>query len=99
MTLSEHAERNREAWTALAPEYATSAERAWTQNEVTWGVWRVPDSGSTRCRTWPARTSSSGVRDGVPLRPWLPGRARVTGVDVTPAQLETARAMRVKFGP
>ena len=33
------------------------------------------------------------------LSAWLARKgARVTGVDVTPAQLETARAMQVKFG-
>jgi SAM-dependent methyltransferase len=98
MTLSEHAERNREAWTALAPEYATNAERAWTQNEVTWGVWQVPDS---EVHALPDVAGKDVVELGCGtayLSAWLARKgARVTGVDVTPAQLETARAMQVKF--
>jgi len=99
VTLSEHAQRNRDAWTALAPEYAGNAERAWTQDEVSWGVWQVPDA---EVHALPDVAGKDVVELGCGtayVSAWLARKgARVTGVDVTPAQLETARAMQVKFG-
>jgi SAM-dependent methyltransferase len=96
--LSEHARRNREHWTELAPEYADWARRAW-QAEEAWGVWKVPERDlhvvgdvadkdvlELGCGT--AYLSSYLARRG----------ARVVGLDLTPAQLETARLMQREFG-
>jgi ubiquinone/menaquinone biosynthesis C-methylase UbiE len=98
MTLSEHAERNREAWTGYAPEYAANAERAWGQEDVTWGVWQIPDA---EVHALPDVRGKDVVELGCGtayISAWLARKgARVTGVDVTPAPLETARAMQAKF--
>jgi len=100
VTLSEHAQRNKEAWTAYAPQYAASAERNWMQEEITWGVWSVPES---ELRALPDVSGKDVVELGCGtayISAWLARRgARVTGVDITPAQLETARAMQAKHGP
>jgi ubiquinone/menaquinone biosynthesis C-methylase UbiE len=99
MTLSEHAQRNKEAWTAEAPAYAASAERAWAQKDVTWGVWQVPDA---EVHALPDVAGKDVVELGCGtayISAWLARKgAHVTGVDVTPAQLETARAMQAKHG-
>ena len=99
MTLSEHAQRNKEAWTAMAPQYAVSAEGNWAQDEITWGVWSVPDA---ELRALPDVAGMDVVELGCGtayISAWLARRgARVTGVDITPAQLETARAMQGKHG-
>ena len=42
--LPEHVRRNRVYWDARAAEYVGPGERAWTRQEPTWGIWRVPDS-------------------------------------------------------
>ena len=97
MTLSEHAERNREAWTEQAPEYAANADRAWSQQEVSWGVWQIPEAD---VHALPDVVGKDVVELGCGtayISAWLARMgARVTGVDITPAQLETARAMQAK---
>ena len=99
VTLSEHAQRNREMWTAYAPEDAQSAERAWAQEEITWGIWRLPE---VELGVLPDVAAKDVVELGCGtayICAWLARRgARVTGVDITPAQLETARAMQASHG-
>ncbi|MGZ4382851.1 MAG: class I SAM-dependent methyltransferase, partial [Gaiellaceae bacterium] len=98
MSLSDHARHNREAWTGWAAEYAESAPRAWAR-EFDWGVWNVPES---ELRALPDVAGKDVVELGcgtADVSAWLARLgARPVGVDVTPAQLETARAMQEQFG-
>jgi SAM-dependent methyltransferase len=91
---------NRALWTKINSEYTDEqAASKWAETDVTWGVWGVPDSelgvmGDLRgldlvelgCGT--AYMSAVFARMG----------ARPVGVDVTPAQLETARRMMTRTG-
>jgi SAM-dependent methyltransferase len=98
--LPEHAVRNRELWTRSNEEYTDgSAERAWAQEQITWGMFKVPE----------AEVGVLGDLSGLDVielgcgtayfSAWLARRgARVVGLDVTPAQLETARRMQAKTG-
>jgi SAM-dependent methyltransferase len=93
-------ERNIREWTRINAEYTDSAaEQAWASEEITWGLWAVPDaelgvlgdvSGldvvDLGCGT--AYFSARLARAG----------ARVVAVDPTPAQLETARRMQRQTG-
>lgn len=100
VTLSEHARRNREQWTRWAGEYAEWAPRAWAREDFAWGVWGVPES---ELGAFPRRLEDL---DAVELgcgtayvSAWLARQgARPVGVDVTRAQLDTARAMQERFG-
>jgi SAM-dependent methyltransferase len=98
--LPEHAVRNRELWTRSNAEYTDeSAERAWAQEEITWGMFKVPESEVGVL----GDVSGLDVLDlgcGVAyFSAWLARRgARVVGLDVTPAQLETARRMQADTG-
>jgi SAM-dependent methyltransferase len=98
VSLSDHAERNRAAWTGFAPEYAATAERAWS-SEFNWGVGNVPEA---ELRALPDVSGRDTVELGCGtayLSAWLARLgARPVGVDVTPAQLESARAMQGRFG-
>jgi SAM-dependent methyltransferase len=96
--LPDYALVNRAAWTKANAEYTdASAERAWAR-DLTWGMWgaredelhALPDVDGKDvielgCGT--AYISAQIARLG----------ARVVGVDVTPAQLETARRMQKQF--
>ena len=98
--LSEHAARNRAEWTAWAPGYAEEAPDAWAAAEITWGVWGVPEED---VRVLPASVEGLDVVElgcgTAYVSAWLARRgARPVGVDVTPAQLDTARAMQARFG-
>jgi SAM-dependent methyltransferase len=100
--LTPEAARNREVWTTINLEYtAGHAREAWAKDAIDWGIWAIPES-------------DVGALDGIQLEgadvvelgcgtayfsAWLAGRgARPVGVDITPAQLETARAMQVETG-
>jgi SAM-dependent methyltransferase len=87
-------------WTRANAEYTdASAAQAWAQDEITWGVWRTPES------TLDVLGDVNGL-DVVELgcgtayfSAWLARRgARVVGVDPTPAQLETARRLQGETG-
>lgn len=100
MSSSEDVARNVELWTRTNAEYtAGGARAAWAQDEITWGIWSVPES----------ELGVLGDVSGLDvvelgcgtayLSAWLARRgARPVGIDPTPAQLETARAMQVEFG-
>lgn len=87
-------------WTKSNAEYTDAAAgEAWAQEEITWGVWGVPETELG------VLGDVSGL-DVVELgcgtayfSAWLAKRgARVVGVDPTPAQLETARRMQAETG-
>ena len=87
-------------WTRANAEYTdASAERAWAQEEITWGVFSVPES----------EVGVIGDVDGLDIvelgcgtayfSAWFVRRgARAVGVDPTPAQLETARRLQQETG-
>ena len=98
--LPEHALRNREAWTRSNRDYTDAAARdAWAQEEITWGMFGVPEAEI-------GVLGDVAGKDVVELgcgtayfSAWLARRgARPVGVDVTPAQLETARRCQREFG-
>ena len=93
----DHVLANRAAWDAQADDYAAAGERNWSSNEVSWGIFGVPES-------------SVGMLEGIDLdgldvvelgcgtgyiSAWLARRgARPVGIDPTPSQLEIVRAMQ-----
>jgi SAM-dependent methyltransferase len=99
MTGSDYEERNRRSWTGYAVEYAEAAPSAWAREEIDWGVWRVPES---ELGALPDVADKDVIELGCGtayFSSWLARRgARVVGVDLTPAQLDTARRMQQEFG-
>jgi len=99
--LSEHARRNEVAWTQYASEFVEAAEQAWASPEPYWGVWGVPER-------------EVGALDGIELEgadvvelgcgtaywsAWFARRgASPVGIDVTEAQLDTARRLQREHG-
>jgi SAM-dependent methyltransferase len=97
---TDDAAQNRALWTKINSDYTDEqAAEKWAETEVTWGIWGVPDSElrvmgdlngldivELGCGT--AYMSAVFARLG----------ARPVGVDITPAQLETARRMMAKTG-
>jgi SAM-dependent methyltransferase len=92
---------NVEAWTRENERYTDArAEQAWTAEEITWGIWNVPES---ELQALPDVAGREVVELGCGTAyfgAWLKkaGAARVVGVDPTPAQLETARRCEERFG-
>jgi SAM-dependent methyltransferase len=91
---------NRANWTRANAEYTNArAHDAWAQAEIEWGVCRVAES---ELNVLPEVAGKDVIELGCGTAyfgAWLARRgARVVGVDVTPAQLETARRMEAEFG-
>ena len=93
---------NREGWTQANAEYTDrQAEGAWTQEEITWGQWSQPER---EIGIIPDVTGKDVVELGCGTAyfgSWLKrlgGARRVVGIDVTPAQLETARRLNEQYG-
>jgi SAM-dependent methyltransferase len=99
--LPDYVRTNREHWTRANAEYTdANAESAWSQNEISWGVWDTPERD---VNVLPNVTGKDVVELGCGtayVAAWLKrrGARRVVGVDVTPAQLETARRLDTKYG-
>ena len=92
---------NREGWTRANAEYTdASAHASWSQTEITWGQWSRPES---EIRILPDLRGKDVIELGCGTAyfgAWLKraGARRLVGIDVTPAQLETARRMDAEFG-
>ena len=99
--LPEYAIRNREVWTKSNAAYtAASARESWAEEEIRWGVWRTPES---EINVLPDLRGLEVIELGCGTAyfgAWLKrhGAKRVLGVDITPAQIDTARDMNEEFG-
>lgn len=99
----EAAAANRELWTRINAEYTDERAAAkWAAEELTWGIWGIRDGDLPG-------GGVVGDVDGLDVvelgcgtayfSAWLARRgARPVGVDVTPAQLETARRAMAATG-
>jgi SAM-dependent methyltransferase len=92
---------NRESWTRANAAYTDGqAREAWAQAEITWGKWSHPER---EVHALPDVAGKDVVELGCGTAyfgAWLKraGARRVVGIDVTPAQLETARRLDAEFG-
>jgi SAM-dependent methyltransferase len=99
--LPDYAGRNRASWTKANEEYTDRrAPGDWAQEEITWGMCRAAESD---VRVLPDLGGQDVVELGCGtgyFGAWLKrrGARRLVGVDVTPAQLETARRTDEQFG-
>src|SRR5262249_35843557 len=91
--LTDYLERNRRVWTKANAEYTDArALQAWQQDEIDWGMFGVPEASLGVLGDVAGKdVIELGCGTGY-FGAWLAKLgARVTGVDLTPAQLETAR--------
>jgi SAM-dependent methyltransferase len=99
MNLPEHARENKASWEVEAAAYVEPARRNWAADEITWGIFDVPESG---VGALPDVAGMDVVELGCGtayFSAWLARRgARPTGVDITENQLATARAMQAEHG-
>jgi SAM-dependent methyltransferase len=94
--LPAHVLINRDAWAKANADYNdASAADTWSKDEITWGVWNTPESA---LGVLPDFRDMDVIELGCGTAyfgAWLKkkGARRVVGIDVTPAQLETARRL------
>jgi SAM-dependent methyltransferase len=99
--LSADARRNKDAWEAYASEYVAAGERAWARAEPDWGIWGVPER-DVRALEGIGLAGADVIELGCGTAywsAWLARRgARPVGIDVTEAQLATARRLQAEHG-
>ena len=99
--MPEYAIRNRAHWTyANARFRAAHARESWAKNQIDWGVWSVPEDD---VQALPDVKGLDVIELGCGtayFSAWIKklGARRVVGVDITPAQLATARHLNDEFG-
>jgi SAM-dependent methyltransferase len=101
MQLSPHAVKNREAWTALSAEYVEPGRRAWAKTEPDWGIFGVPEAevGALQGLDLSGKDTIELGCGTAYISAWLYRMgARPVGIDITPAQLESARTLQKEFG-
>jgi SAM-dependent methyltransferase len=99
MSHAEDALKNREVWTKANAEYTDRrAAEAWGKGEIDWGMFSGLESEIGALGHVAGKDVIELGCGTAYFGAWLAKRgARVTGVDVTPAQLETARRMQEEF--
>jgi SAM-dependent methyltransferase len=100
MGWSEDAAQNRELWTRINAEYTASRALAkWREEEITWGVFSIPDAELGIIGDVAGLDVVELGCGTVYFSAWLARRgARPVGVDITPAQLDTARSAMEELG-
>lgn len=100
MTSSDELGLNRALWTTVNEQYTddAAAER-WRSEEITWGLFDVRESDLGVLGDVAGRHVVELGCGTAYFSAWLARRgARVVAVDLTPAQLETARRCQERFG-
>jgi SAM-dependent methyltransferase len=98
--VSDHVQRNREAWDSFAERYAGPGRAQWEANQPTWGIYSAPEADVGMLP--PSVDGLDIIELGCGtayVSSWLARRgARPVGIDNSPAQLETARRLQAEFG-
>ncbi|MDY7106206.1 MAG: class I SAM-dependent methyltransferase [Actinomycetota bacterium] len=94
-----HQDLNQVYWTSQAGSYADSAVREWAAAEPHWGLFRIPEAEVEMLADVDGRDVVELGCGTAYVSAWCAQRgARPVGVDLTPAQLATARAMQRRHG-
>ncbi|MBS1724767.1 MAG: class I SAM-dependent methyltransferase [Armatimonadetes bacterium] len=100
--MPDYLERTREAWTKMSAEYLEPGRRHWSTDEITWGIWGVPESELGALGDLDLLRGKDVIELGCGtgyVSSWLARRgAKPVGIDPTPAQLANARAFQAEFG-
>jgi SAM-dependent methyltransferase len=100
MSHAEDALKNREVWTKANAEYTDQkARESWAKDEIDWGMFSGPESELNTLGDVHGKDVIELGCGTAYFGAWLAKRgARVTGIDITPAQLETARRLQQETG-
>jgi SAM-dependent methyltransferase len=100
MKLSEDERRNREVWTRSNSEHTDAqAVESWAQRDIEWGTYGVPESQLNVLGDVAGKDVIELGCGTAYFAAWLAKLgARPVGLDITPAQLETALRMMAETG-
>jgi len=96
--MADHVEINRDFWEELAPDWVAAGERLWALQAPVWGNWNLSDPQLLPERMEGLDAVELGCGTGY-VSAWMARRgARVTGIDISPRQLATARRLAREHG-
>jgi SAM-dependent methyltransferase len=99
MHLSDHAQRNREVWNADAPNWVENGRRAWESPAPWWGMWEIPED---ELGILPEVSGLDVLDLGCGTGYWCAWFRRLgaspVGLDLSEAQLDTARELQSEHG-
>jgi SAM-dependent methyltransferase len=100
MSISEDARQNREVWTKANADYTDAqAAEAWGNDDIEWGTFGLPEGELDVLGDLAGKDVIELGCGTAYFSAWLAKRgARPVGLDVTPAQLDTARRMMRETG-
>jgi SAM-dependent methyltransferase len=97
--LSDHAARNRAIWNEDAPNWEERGRERWARDSPCWGAWHIPEE---ELRILPDLRGLDVLDLGCGTGYWSAWMKRLgaspVGVDVSEAQLETARSLQREHG-
>ncbi len=91
----DHVSINRDVWNADAPNWVAAGERLWRADPPEWGNWGEPEEKLCLLPSQMHNMDAVELGCGTAyVSGWMARRgARVTAIDVSPAQLATARKL------
>jgi SAM-dependent methyltransferase len=90
--------QNQRLWTEWSTEYAKVGRRSWAADEVTWGIWKIPESRAGLLPELEGRDVLELGCGTAYISSWLQRRgAHAVGLDPTSAQLITAAQLQREF--
>lgn len=91
--MSTYVEVNRDYWNGMAHDWVGMGERAWASDAVSWGIWQNRDVDLLPGDMAGMDAIELGCGTGY-VSAWMARRgARVTGIDISSEQLNTARRL------
>jgi len=96
----DYVEKNRAAWDRWALHYTATGRKAWTEKELRWGIWGVPESDLGLLTNIPVGADVVELGCGTAsVSSWL-ARAglRPVAVDVSRTQLDVAARLQQELG-
>lgn len=98
----EYAVRNRKFWSDMSDNWVAPGRRCWESPTINWGIWNIPESEVRALGDLSQLAGKDTIELGCGtgyFSGWLAKHgARPVGIDITPAQLETARGFQKEFG-
>lgn len=100
--LPTHAMKNRAYWSRTSEDWVEPGRRGWSKSDIDWGIWDVPENQIHALGNLDAWRGKDSIELGCGTAYFSAWLAKIgmkpVGIDVTPAQLATARKFQQEFG-
>jgi SAM-dependent methyltransferase len=97
---SDYVEKNRAAWDRWALHYTATGRKAWTEKELKWGIWGIPEAELGLLKDLPAGADVVELGCGTAsVSSWVARLGfRPVAVDISRRQLDVATRLQEELG-